>query len=165
MWFKMIEKLDRWTEHIVILFMVLITAIIMTNVFVRYVLQTSIIWSEELTIYLMIWASLLATAKAFKRGAHVAFTFFTNRIPPRQRKIVTLFGHVIVIMFLSMMVYYGYRFAVMNWGQQTPAMRISKGIPYLSIPVSGVLMILQVSGLLLRDIRNNTAKVESENNV
>ncbi len=158
MWLRMLEKLDRWTENIVIFFMALITAIIMVNVFVRYVLHTSIIWSEELTIYLVIWASLLATATAFRRGAHVTFFFFLERLPRKMRRPITFFGHFVVMAFLTLMVYYGYHFAVINWGQQTPAMRISKGIPYLSIPVSGILMILQVSGLILRDIRATDAE-------
>jgi TRAP-type C4-dicarboxylate transport system permease small subunit len=151
-WLHFLDKLNRWIEYIIILFMAIMTLIVGANVWMRYVLRTSILWSEELTIYLMIWASFLATAMAFRKGEHVAFTIIQNWLPWKVRRYVILLNQMVILTFLAVMVYYGTQYAIINWLQQTPALRISKGIPYLSIPVCGVLMILQITGVVIKNL-------------
>ena len=153
MWDQCLNTLNRWTGYIIILFMSVLTADVVMNVVLRYLLRTSMVWVEELSIYLMIWSSFLATAVAFREGAHVAFTMLRNKLPWPIRRYVILFNEAVVLSFLGMMVYYGIVFTIINWAQHTPAMRISKGIPYLSIPVSGILMILQMTGVVMKDIQ------------
>jgi C4-dicarboxylate transporter DctQ subunit len=133
--------------------MTIFTANLVMNVGLRYLFHASMVWVEELSIYLMIWTSFLAAAVAFREGAHVSFTVLIDKLPKRIRGNIIFFNHVVILGFLAIMVYYGFLFAMVNWGQQTPAMRISKGIPYLSIPVGGILMILQMTGVVLAHTR------------
>ena len=111
----------------------------------------------------MIWASFLAAAVAFREGAHVSFAVLVDKFPKRIRRNIIFFNQAVVLGFLIVIVYYGFLFAIANWGQQTPALRISKGIPYLSIPVGGILMILQMTGVVLTHARqhlNHSAKAK-----
>ena len=163
MWLNFLDRLNQWTKYVIILFMTVFTANLVMNVGLRYLIHTSIIWVEELSIYLMIWTSFLAAAVAFREGSHVSFTVLIDKLPERMRGNFIFFNQAVIMGFLIIMVYYGFMFAIVNWGQQTPALRISKGIPYLSIPVGGILMILQMTGVVLTHARQyfNDNKVEN----
>ena len=80
-----IDCLDLWTKRIIILFMAAMTIIVALNVVFRYILNISIVWSEELSIYLLIWSSFLAAAVAFRQGTHVAFTIVINKFHPNRK--------------------------------------------------------------------------------
>ena len=47
-------------------------------------------WSEELTCFLLVLASFLGTAVAFKRGAHLAVSFLLDALPRQLRKVILL---------------------------------------------------------------------------
>jgi len=163
MWLDFLKRLNRWTQYVIISFMIVFTANLVMNVGLRYLAHTSIVWVEELSIYLMIWVSFLAAAVAFREGAHVTFTVLVDKLPMRIRRKLIFFNQAIVLGFLMVIVYYGFLFAIVNWGQQTPALRISKGIPYLAIPVGGILMILQMTGIVLihaRQHMNHSSEAE-----
>lgn len=143
------DLLDSWTRSLIVVLMMIIAAVVVSNVFFRYILNVSIVWSEELSVYLLVWCSFLASSVAFRRGLHVAFTVFRDRLPQPLGRHVELFNHVVVLAFLAVMTWYGAELAISNWNQQTPALRISKAIPYLAVPVGGVLMLIQVVRLLV----------------
>jgi TRAP-type C4-dicarboxylate transport system permease small subunit len=148
------DVFDIWTRRLIVVLMAAITVTVIANVFFRYVINFSIIWSEEFSVYSLIWASFLGAAVAFREKAHVAFTVVISAFGKNNRHRITILNNIVVIVFLGIMTYFGADLAISNWAQQTPALRISKGIPYMAIPVSGVLMMLQVARIILLQIRS-----------
>ncbi|MEE4213051.1 MAG: TRAP transporter small permease subunit, partial [Parvularcula sp.] len=53
---------------------VAITLIILWQVFARYVLNASPSWSEQLALYILVWAVLLAAAAGVREGFHIRIT-------------------------------------------------------------------------------------------
>jgi TRAP-type C4-dicarboxylate transport system permease small subunit len=153
MWVRCLDAIDRCTAYTVALFMAVMVIDVVLNIFMRYALHTSIVWSEELGMYLMIWSSMLATAIAFRKGSHVAFTIVRNLFPVKIKWCVVILSHAVVASFLVLMIYHGVIFSIVSLHLSTPALRISKTIPYLSIPVGGLLMLLQMSHVVINDLK------------
>lgn len=64
---KIISWLDSYLEEALLgIFLIAMTLIMGIQVFSRYVLQTSLSWSEELTRYLFIWSGFLSVSYCTK---------------------------------------------------------------------------------------------------
>lgn len=128
-----------------------LVALVCTNVFARYVLAISILWSEELSRLLFVWVVFLGAYVALYRKAHMAVVIVIEALPPTTRRVLVLLGLVLVLAFLAVIGFAGARLAwtAYSFGRQTPILGISAAWGYLSVPVSSALMSLR----LFEDIR------------
>ena len=69
----------------------IMTTISFINVITRYVLKYSMAFTEELTLYIFVWITLIGTAIAFREGANMAVTVFYNFFPKGGRKTTILY--------------------------------------------------------------------------
>ena len=60
------------------------------NVVSRYLLSTSIAFTEELTTNLFVWSCFIGAAAAAKRGAHLGFSLVVDSMPRLARRWVAV---------------------------------------------------------------------------
>lgn len=70
--------------------MAAMVVIILVQVFWRYVLQNALPWPEEAARFLMIWATGLMAATAFRRGGFVSIELFVRMLPVRAASVLSL---------------------------------------------------------------------------
>jgi TRAP-type C4-dicarboxylate transport system permease small subunit len=101
--------------------MLVIVVVIAMQVVMRYVFNASLIWAEELCRYILVWMTFLLIGVAFHRGELVAIDLVTGALPPRWRFAVKLMATIPVLIFLGILVFYGFRFASRMGIQTLPA--------------------------------------------
>jgi TRAP-type C4-dicarboxylate transport system permease small subunit len=111
----------RATTVIASTLMLAIVAVMLAQIFYRYVLSDAIIWAEEFTRYCLIWLSFLFVGAAFARGELVAVEMLTARLSPRGRALCVIPSYLMCIAFLAALVFYGWRFANTVGNQTVPA--------------------------------------------
>jgi C4-dicarboxylate transporter DctQ subunit len=89
------------------------TLLTFTNVILRYVFNSMIIWSLEVVLVLFAWLVLFGVAYAFKVTAHLGVDAITNMLPHRGRRMTALFSGAICI-------FYGVLLAKGAWDQWAP---------------------------------------------
>lgn len=104
----------------------------------------ALIWSEELTTYLLVASSLLGAAVGFKKGSHIAVTFLVNKLPEGPRKAVSMFVQCVSVFFFAVVAFYGAELMKSEAMQTTPAMGISMTWIYLMYPVIGGIILLHL---------------------
>jgi TRAP-type C4-dicarboxylate transport system permease small subunit len=67
-------------------------ATIAYSVIRRYVLGAPVAWTDELVGYLLVASVMLAAADALFDDEHIAVDIVTERLPPRGKRAVLLFG-------------------------------------------------------------------------
>ncbi len=148
-------KVSRTSERIVQYTLVgmvgLMTVIIIIQVFMRYLFLYSLSWSEEVARYLMIWVSFLGASLALKHGFHIGVEFVINRIPEKIRGWVHLIAKIGILIFLIYFTIGGFRVSWAVRDQDSPALLFSMAYAYLSAPVGGLFMIIQLLTLLVED--------------
>lgn len=82
-------RLDHWIAAALLMAMALIAFI---NVLSRYFIHFSIGATEEITINLFVWMTVVGTGIAFERGAHLGMVTFFNLFPLGIRKGLVLFS-------------------------------------------------------------------------
>lgn len=141
------NALGNYLAKITILIVILLAAVmvltVLVGVFFRYVLRNSLSWSEELARYLMIWAALLSISIGIKDKEHVGIQLIIRNIPIKYARILNFLVNVIILIFLSVLSYKGMFIAIKAIPQLSLGLGISMFWALLSIPVAGVLAIIQ----------------------
>ena len=135
----------RLLERMLILAVFVLVVDVLWGVFTRYVLSEQAKWTEELARFLLIWISLLGGAAAFGEKAHLGVDFFVNKFTPDTRKLMTVFGQLVVLFFAVAVFIVGGSKVVINalsMEQTTPALGWKMGYVYLVLPIAGVFIIL-----------------------
>jgi TRAP-type transport system small permease protein len=85
--------LHHWIAAVLLLCMATIAFI---NVVSRYIFHFSFAATEEITINLFVWLTVVGTGIAFERGAHLGMVTLFNRFPNALKKAVILFSSVLM---------------------------------------------------------------------
>ncbi len=137
---KINQLLLRGAGWVVVAGMAVISLVIPYEVLGRYVLGSSPHWSGELSVFTLVWISMMGAAVGLPRGYQMGMTFFIDRLSPGTGRLMRILGHLVTLSILSVLVVYGFKQTAHNLDQISPAMRISMALPYLAIPVGALLM-------------------------
>ncbi len=156
---RSIQLLNLLIKWLVIILLVVMTITVLSQVFFRFVIRQSLPWSEELARYVMIWMVMLAAALGLSRNDHIGVDFFIDRVPKRYARIVRIISYLLIGIFIWLVILWGWRLAFRVGRQRSPAMRISMFYPYFSMPVGGILIMVQLLKLMVNDLLG-TGEVE-----
>lgn len=114
-------------------------AIAFINVVARYVFNASFTWASELTIFLFLWSVFFAAAYCFKKDAHIAVTIILDLMPSKIAKVMMIISHIITIIFLLAVSYYGYEYLLLVIDLDERSIDLwdmPMWIPYSVVPIS-----------------------------
>lgn len=114
-------------------------AVAFTNVVARYVFDASLVWATELTVFLFLWSAFFGAAYCFKKDAHIAVTIILDLMPSRIAKIMLIISHLVTLVFLCAVSYYGYEYLLLVIDLDERSIDLwdmPMWIPYLVIPIA-----------------------------
>jgi TRAP-type C4-dicarboxylate transport system permease small subunit len=142
----MLEKLSFAIEQVInimaIIFFSLIFSIMLLQIFFRYVLDSPLVWTEELCRYLFIWICFLGWTIALKRGSHIRISFVIERMPWRLRKIILILLQFLILFFLLQLIRLGIAMVQRSFSVPTITLFFSWAYVYLAAPISAIIMFL-----------------------
>jgi TRAP-type C4-dicarboxylate transport system permease small subunit len=141
---------NHCAEWVMALFLAAMTLLVGVQIAGRFVFEYSIFWSDELARFLLIWISFLGMSVGVRRAAHPGIDSLVRALPPRSARVVLTLALVLSLLFFAVMVVYGGVLVLRTWPQRSVALELRMGIPYLAVPVSGLLMFLHVAALGFR---------------
>ncbi len=134
-----VAKLALWLAGIGL---VLMTTFVAAQVFWRYVLNSSIIWSEPAAVILMGWFIFLGASVGIREGYHLSFDILLYVLPERAKLFLYSVSDSVVAAFGAGMAWYGGQLALSSMGTQLPSLGISGAFDFLPLVMGGVLMVL-----------------------
>jgi len=129
----------------------IMTAVVIAGVFARYVMQNPMVWTEEIARMAMIWCAYLAMSIAVRQRGHLGVLFFVQKLPLLLQRLVKLFNDVVILGFLVVLIVTGVKIVIAAKIQIEPATGIIMSYPYLIVPLSGVLLMIQHGLIMLVD--------------
>lgn len=132
----------RVTRWIVIGAAAVMIISLILQIFFRYVVGSSLVWSEELALFLFTWVVLLAGSLGVRENFHVRLTLFLDFLPSRVKWGFNLVIHLISGFFGGLVVYSGYHYLDATLGQVSAAVRYPIEFLHAAAPVCGVLIVL-----------------------
>ena len=156
--------LDRIEEGICILCLIAMTALVFANVFSRYVLHLSLSFSEEITTNLFVLLSMMGTAIAARRRAHLGLSILTDAVSPKVRRALLIFGFGLATVFCFAVFFYGIKMVRNEYilGQVTPSMQWPEWIYGCFVPFGAFFMTLRFAQVTLEEIRTPAEQVKTD---
>ncbi len=148
--------LDGILTNLLVILMTIMVLSALLQVFAR-VINLNVPFTEELTIYGMMWVALFGSAYAFGLKKHIAIDALIGTIKQHNRwKLEIIIEFMIVLFALIVLVIGGSRFVFITFklGQVSSVMQFPKGWVYLALPVSGVLILIYNALSIIEILRN-----------
>ncbi len=124
----------------------IISIIVAYEVFMRYVLRAPTTWVQEVSIYLCMAVGLLGAAFALKNNHHFSITILVDRLSVQNAWRIKLLTNLMGIIYSSIFVFKGSQMAQFSYVMKDVSngvMAIPLWIPWLLVPLGGILLTLQ----------------------
>lgn len=133
--------LERTTEFLLTVIIIIMISAVCWQVFARYVLGNPSGITEELMRYSLVWLTMIGGAYAYGKGKHVSFVFALRKLSDKTKAGVQFFVDLCVIFFaVIIMIYGGFITSNNAVGQISAALRMPIQFLYGSLVVSGILI-------------------------
>ena len=110
----------------------------------RYVFSYKLGAAAETATMAQIWMILLASGIAMKKNMHVGVDILLRKLNVKAQKIVVTASTIIIMVFLIMVLKGSVQLIVVGAQSTSPAISIPMWIPYLSVPIGIVYIMLEL---------------------
>jgi TRAP-type C4-dicarboxylate transport system permease small subunit len=116
-----------------------IAGIVFINACMRYLLNTSIIWAEEVVISIIPWLAMLGLFLAIRRQTMIRIEYFFEKFPSYVQRPLAVLGHILCTAVFAYVGWLGLGH-VFAFGSDT--------LPYLGLPVGIFTVAIFVGGVV-----------------
>ncbi|MBU2647025.1 TRAP transporter small permease [bacterium] len=144
------EKGERW------LTLPLYTMVVLTvflEVFRRFFLSYSSIWSEEIARYAFIYIAWIGASAAIRERAHIRIDVLLPLLPNKARTLLYIFGDIMTLILAVIALYWSME-PVLNsihFGSVTHGLRISQAWFLAAVPLGFSMMVIRLIQSMKRD--------------
>lgn len=143
------RRLEGWivtvNRAVVAVVLAIVFTIVFINVVGRYGFGTSFAWVEEVARHLMILGAFCGAGLALREGRLVAITTVADLLPEKYALALRWAIVAVMFAFMAVMGWLGIQFVEFGWNKETMSTGISRGIPYLAIPIGCALFLIQLA--------------------
>ena len=151
-----VSKLAAAVGAGVVVLMMLVVSYSVVN---RYILNTPITWTDELSGYLVVALVMLGAADALRRGDHISVDLITARLAKRGNQLVEIWSCIVVLVFSSALlisskktIEYSVNFEIVSEGY----LEVPMWIPQSFLILGGSLVFLVALAKLTRAVNRDT---------
>ncbi len=131
----------RFVEAVTVALLTVLVTLVTMQVFMRYVMHSPLVWSEEMARMTFIWFAFIGAGLGFRYQLDLRVNFFTDMLPLKPRLYLRLLIHLIEVAFLIILLWNGWFLNDRIFSTPTPALYWSKSTFYGGI-LGGGLVIL-----------------------
>lgn len=110
-------------------------ALVLLQVFYRYVLNESLFWAEELVRGLLVWGVMVSSALVAASREHIRLEMLELMLPPAGRKVVVSIANALSIAFSLILLWAAIQLMDRSWLQQSPLLEVPKWTVYMALAV------------------------------
>lgn len=128
--------------------MALICVISFANVVVRYFTNVSFAFTEEFSVFLLVFMTFVGASAAFAKAEHIRIGVFVEKLPPRFRFAAEALSLLATTFVFSFVLYYGALFALDQWryDETSPGLGYPQWIYSVWLPILAGAILLRVLG-------------------
>jgi len=122
-----------------------------------------LIWTDELSRFLMVWLAVLGWILATRKRIHIRIRFFQDKLPKAAHRAVEIAIQAAMLLFGALVALYGFGLIGRNHDLEATSMPISMAWMYAPIFLGGVVTAVQGALELFQALRppRNAGPVET----
>lgn len=134
--------------------MILVQVFCVTVVVIgRYGFNVTPPWGEELTLFCLVWLSLLGASLPLRNDTHLRIALLDKLLPQKALTVLDWLCYLVVIVFSVVIVVAGIIMTRQVSGTILYGMHISKGFLYAAVPTAGVFFLLALCERIYRQVK------------
>lgn len=147
------EKLEEW---VISLSVILMAALLIVNVIMRTIFNSSLTFSEEIGQFLLIIISFFGIGYCVRQNKHINMSIIFDAVSKNNKKrMMLLISSVSAIVMIALSILsLQYVISVIRFGRTSPALNIPMFWFYISIPFGFIIGAIEYFGTLIANIKN-----------
>jgi TRAP-type C4-dicarboxylate transport system permease small subunit len=146
---RLLDLYCRVLKGAIALCLAAMVVLVFTNVVLRYLFNSGIATSEELSRWLLVWLTFLGAIVALREHAHLGVDSLIRMLPPLGRLICFVLSYVLMLYADTLLIIGSWKQAVLTFGDTAPASGISVGLFFYA---SGLVFGVSAAVILLYDL-------------
>jgi TRAP-type C4-dicarboxylate transport system permease small subunit len=135
-----VGKLAALCDHVAGWLLLALVVVNGASVFMRYVMNDSISWSEESIRYLAIWIAFLGSTAASWHDEHLDMNLFAEFGGAGFQSVHRFFLHLLNTAFAVVLAWQGWIYCTLNGAQTAPTSGLPMIYVYGAIALGGILL-------------------------
>ena len=150
---KIFDKLNKLEEGFIMVCFVIMAVVLTLQIFMRYVVNMPLIWSEELARYLFVWACFIGAGYGVRNKIHISMEVLYVRLPRKLKLTITLATNTLAILVFAYLIPYGIDTVKTQWYIDSSAMEIPMSFVFAAVPIGCFILCLRLIGDIVRAIK------------
>ncbi len=139
---RLVDAIFKVLSGFAIVLFTLLFVVVMTQIILRYLFNSPLVWSDEFAQYAFIWLCFIGWLMASRNNQHIVITTVIGKVPESSRKVMLLLIEIAAIVFSCVMLYEGYAITLRNVTVSTASLFFPFAVVYAIVPVFAVVAIL-----------------------
>ena len=145
---KFVDRACGLIETVMVLLLALMVAMVFGNVVLRYVFNSGIAVSEELSRWLFVWMTFLGALVALKEHAHLGSDMLVSRLGVGGKRACLVVSQLLMLGVTWLVFSGSLAQARINWDVEAPV----TGWPMAVVYAAGIVFAVPAALLLLREL-------------
>ncbi len=141
---KILNTIRKIVRYLVIIFFIYMVLAVFYQVLGRYIFNYKLGAAAETATFAQIWMILLASGIAMKKNMHVGVDILLRKLNVKTQKIVVATSTIVIMTFLIMVLKGSVQLIMVGLQSTSPAISIPMWIPYLSVPIGIIYIMLEL---------------------
>ena len=150
---KTLNIIRRAVRYLVIIFFIYMVLAVFYQVLGRYIFNYKLGAAAETATFAQIWMILLASGIAMRKNMHVGVDILLRKLNTKTQKIVITASTIIIMIFLIMVLKGSMQLIMVGAQSTSPAISVPMWIPYLSVPIGVVYIMLELMILTFKRLK------------
>lgn len=146
-----LDRIDRVARVAIIAIVAVMIAIVSLQVLLRYVFNTSIDWSDEVSRLLFVWSMFLAIPLGIREGSHVGVELLVGRFAPETRRQLVKATSLVAVVLMAVVFWQSLVITVDTWDELLPTLNLSANWFMVPVPICALHSILHLVQLFWRE--------------
>jgi TRAP-type C4-dicarboxylate transport system permease small subunit len=141
---RLLAGLDRLVTGLLLAAVAAMVAVVSAQVALRYGLNRSIDWADEIGRMAFVWAIFLAIPLGVRDGAHIGIDVLVDKLPPALQKHLRRAGAALCALMMFAIAWASLRVAREQWDELLSTVDLSVGWFILPVGIGAVLSALHL---------------------
>ena len=152
---RAVDRLAGWidsaTQAVIMAVLAAIFVLMMTQVLLRYVIHSPVIWIEEAAAYLLPVLAVWGSAVCLRHRSHIAVDFIAERLPRLLQRGLAILIYTLIFYLALKITQAGFALVELGRNERATSGAFALYWPRMSIVIGGALIMLQTAVLVLRE--------------
>lgn len=149
---RIVAVADRCIGALLVVLVSALLAITLLSIFFRFVLNDSLIWSLELSVFINVWIGFIGAVLVLRHWQHTNMPTFVDLLPAPLRYYLMIAVKTVPLAFLLFLLKYGVDYVQSPFHILSLSMGFSSRWVKVVIPASAALMVLYAVYVMIEDI-------------